>query len=178
MPISHATLRGHNEVGEVIAGPTDSPWGRTQEEGVELQVSVQSVDLFSAQSTMDEDAGITRTSLSLVVRLLSGTLLTIRRALGIPSAQLTGDLAAATPTTEVLAIKAGNIGFEEKHLYSIGAGPASTRRIAASRCMLTDMGPLQQSKTGWVLPVATWRILDPTVNFATPLAVLTITDAP
>lgn len=177
MPISHATLRGHNEVGEVTTGPVDNPWGRTQEEGVELQVSVQSVDLFSSQSTMDEDAGITRTSLSLMIRLISGTLVTLRRALGIPSAQLTGDLANATPTAEVLTIKAGNIGAELKHIYSIGDGPASTRRIAASRCILTDMAPLQQSKTNWLLPSATWRILDPTTNFASPLAVVTITDA-
>lgn len=160
------TARGHNEVGHVITGPTDVSWGKTQEEGVEIQVGVQSVDLFSAQSSMEEDTGITRTTLNFVARLIDAALQSIQRAFGIPDSEFTGDLEAATPTAEVLDFEAGLVGSQERELYSLGPGPASTRRIEVPRAKVSDLGPLQQSKTGWMLPQATWRALNPTSGHA------------
>ena len=63
MPTAQFRARGHSEVGHVESGPTDVSWGKTSEDGVEVQVNVTAVDLYSSQSTMEEDTGITRTSM-------------------------------------------------------------------------------------------------------------------
>lgn len=173
MPASAVNLRGHLEVGEVITA-TDTPWGKTQEEGVEVQVAVQSVELYSSQSTMMEDAGITRTGLSFVVRMIDSSLTTLRRLFGMPASALTGDLEAATPTAEVLSFNEGEIGSETKAIYSEGPGPESTRRFDMPECKLTSIGRLVQSKTNYMLPEATWAILNPSAGGYA----LRITDAP
>lgn len=171
MPASAAKIRGHSEVGHVEAPSTDVPWGRTTEDGVEMQLGVQSVDLFSSQSLMEEDTGITRVSIGLVIPLVYAELEVIKNAFGIPDASLTGDLSAGTPTQEVLALAPGDIGSQERALYSLGVGPVSTRRIDVPRAKVTDLGNLKQSKTGWMTPQATWRALAPASG-----PVLTITD--
>lgn len=153
------TGRGHTEVGHVDGG--DNSWGKTQEDGIEVQAAVTAVDLFSAQSTMEEDTGITRTSLSILIRLIDASLQSIQRLFGIPDSEFTGDLTAATPTAEVLDFEEGLIGSTERVLYSLGPGPSSTRRIDVPRAKVADLGSLAQSKVNWMLPQATWRVLNP-----------------
>lgn len=164
------TARGHTDVGHDDSG--DVSWGKTQEEGVEIQVAVNSVDLYSAQSTMEEDTGITRTSLSLVARLIDAALNVIQRATGIPDSEFTGDLTDPTPTSEVLDLEEGLIGSVERTIYSTGPGPTSTRRIDIPRAKVIDISSMAQSKVAWWLLTVTWRVLNPASGHA-----LRITDA-
>lgn len=162
--------RGHQEVGHVGAGPADVSWGKTSEDGVEVQMQVTAVDLFSSQSLMEEDTGISRVSMSLAMNLIHSELSVIADAFGIPAASLTGD-GATTP--ETLAIGQADLGAEERALYSLGPGPNSTRRINAPRAKVADLGNLVQSKTNWMQPAPTWRVLEPVGGGA----VVTIIDA-
>jgi hypothetical protein len=169
---ANAFTRGHSEVGHVASGPVDVPWGKTAEEAVEIQMNVTSVDLFSSQSKMEEDTGISRVSMSLAINGIDGALQNIGRMFGMPDTAFTGDLSASTD--EVLRFDQDDIGEEVREIYSLGAGAlASVRRVSAPRCKLTDVGPLAQSKTGWMVPSATWRVLNP--NTA-GVSVLTIRD--
>jgi len=162
MPTTGFRARGHSEVGHVDpSGPTDVPWGKTAEDGIDLQVNATSVDLFSSQSTMEEDTGITRTSLSIVARLIDAALQVFQRATGTPDSEFTGDLEDATPTAEVLDFEEGKIGSVERALYSLGPGPASTRRIDAVRSKVADIQSVSQSKVNWWTPTVTWRVLNP-----------------
>lgn len=172
MPAANAFVRGHQEVGHV-ASSTDVPWGKTAEDAVSIQMNVQTVDLFSAQSKMNEDTGITQIGMDIVIKGIDGALRNIQRAFGLPDSAFTGDLSNITPSDEVLEFNEDEIGETERAIYSEGPGPlASTRRIDAPRCKLVSVGALAQSKTGWMLPEATWRVLNP--GSSTP--VVTITD--
>lgn len=161
MPTSGFRARGHSEVGHVIAGPTDVPWGKTAEDGIDLQINVTAVDLFSSQSTMEEDTGISRMSLSIVARLIDAALQVFQRATGSPDTEFSGDLADATPTAEVLDFEEGLIGSVERAIYSEGPGPASTRRLDAVRAKVADIQSVSQSKVNWWTPTVTWRVLNP-----------------
>lgn len=172
MPGSGFHSRGITEVGHVVSGPTDTPWGETSEDGLQIQVATQSVDLYSAQSTMEEDTAITRTTLNMVIQIVNASLQELQRILGIPASAFSGDLEDATPTDEVLAFNPGEIGTEVLQLYALGTGPVTTRRIDVPRAKVADIGPLQMAKTGWMLPQATWRVLRPASGYA-----LQITDA-
>jgi hypothetical protein len=166
---ANATVRGHQEVGHVSAA-VDVPWGKTQEDAVTLQLNVTTVDLYSSQSKMPEDTGITQVGMQLTINSIDAALRNVGRVLGLPDSAFTGDLSA--DTNEVLAFADDTIGETERAIYSKGPGPLlSTRRIDASRCKLASAGPLSQSKTGWMLPTCTWNVLVPTTG-----NVLTITD--
>jgi hypothetical protein len=170
MPATNAFVRGHQEVGHVITGPTDVPWGKTAEEAVQLQMNVTTVDLFSAQSKMNEDTGITQVGMDIQINGIDGALRNVGRVFGLPDAAFSGTL----PAGEELKFEQNDIGETERHIYSEGPGAgASTRRISAPRCKLVNVGPLAQSKTGWFLPTATWRVLNPSAG----IPVVTITDA-
>ena len=171
MPATNTYQRGHTEVGHRSGSPvTDTAWGKTQEEGFQIQMSVTTVDLLSAQSKMEEDTGITRVTMDAVVNGIDGSLRNIGRMYGMPDSSFTGDVTSSTD--EVLSFNQDDIGEEERHLYSLGPGAAaSTRDIDIPRAKLSNAGPLVQSKTSWMTPVATWRILNPGTD-----PVLTITD--
>lgn len=168
---TNAFTRGHSEVGHVAAGPVDVPWGKAAEEAVELQFGVTTVDLYSSVGKLPEDTGITRVEGSLQINGIDGALQNIGRMLGMPDTAFSGDLSASVD--ELLQFDQDDIGEQERSLYSLGVGAlASVRRIAAPRCKLVDVGPLAQSKTGWMVPQARWRFLNPN----TGAAVLTIRD--
>lgn len=158
----NAYIRGHQEVGHVEDGPADVPWGKTGEEAIEIQMNVETVDLFSAQSKMNEDTGITRVGMDMVINGIDGSLRNIGRGFGMPDDAFTGDIDLGQ---EELAFNQNDIGEQERHLYSEGPGAfGSVRRIDVPRAKLANVGPLAQAKTGWMLPVVTWRVLNPGVD--------------
>lgn len=176
MPASNAYVRGHNLVGMKV-GATDTDLGRTAEDAVSLQMNVQSIELFSSQSLMAEDVGITQVGMDLNIKGIDGTLRNIGRLYGLPDDALTGDLVVGD-VDEQLDFNETGIGSTERYIYSEGPGPrSSVRRIAAPRCKVKNVGPLVQSKTGWMIPEATWGVLWPglTQEGATQ-PILTITD--
>lgn len=170
MPASNARQIGINEVGEVIAA-TDTSWGRTQEDGVTLQLTANTVDLMSGQAYMKEDSRLTSAQLQIVAALIFSELTNLKRIWGLPDDALTGDLSGGTATPEVLSILQSNLGTVEKALYVLGPGPVSTRRIDAIRCRASSFGELKMAKNAFTLPQATYEVLAPDSG-----AALTITD--
>lgn len=162
MAAADTPVRGHTVFGHAAAGPTRTAWGRTGEEAVTLQFAVTTVDLYSSQSKMPEDTGITRVESTLAVNGIDGSLTNIGRMLGMPdSSHNGGDLTALTD--EALDFNDDDVGEQERWLYSLGPGPLnSTRTIDAFRCKVSDVQPLMQAKTDWMLPQASWRMLRPT----------------
>jgi hypothetical protein len=168
---AEATVRGHQEVGFVISA-VDTPLGKTAEDAVSLQLDVTTIDLFSSQSKMPEDTGITQVAMKVDIKSINGAAKNIGRLIGLADTAFTGDLSA--DTNEVLTVEENTIGETERAIYSEGPGPLlSTRRIYAQRCKLASIGPLVQAKTGWMLPSVVWNVLNPTSG-----APLTITDTP
>lgn len=178
MPASAARLRGISEVGHITdptGAPTDVPWGKTQQEGVTLQLSTETVDLMSAQATMKEDSGLVSTAMQLVIRMITAELQLLQRLYGIPAASFSGDLEDVTPTPEVLSVAEGDLGSQEESLYVLGTGPASTRRVEAARCRVVDLGGLNFASTSYQTPEGTWEVLAPASGDVRPP--LEITDA-
>lgn len=178
MPIiGRRRLTGINEVGHVTdpeGTPTDVNWGNTKQEGVQLQLATSSIDLMSAQAKMKEDVTLTEASIQLQIALINADAQALQYLWGMPAAALAGDL-GGTPTPEVLTIQEGNLGTEERALYVIAPGPASTRRVQARRCRVADLGGLAFASTDYQTPEATWEVLNPTS--AMTQAPLVITDA-
>ena len=159
MAASNAYTRGHSEFGHIAAGPTDVPWGEAGEEAVQIQIAVQNVELHGAGSKSAFDVGITRADLDLVVNGIDGSLTNIHRFLGLATGDITGSLPASD---EVLSINAENIGEAVREVYSLGAGALSlVRRIEVPSAKPFNLGPLAQTKTGWMIPSVTFRCLNP-----------------
>lgn len=171
MPASGFRQRGISEVGHVTSVPADVPWGKTQEEGVTLQLSLSRVDLMSGQSNLMEESQVQSVSMELNIRLIEAQLELLKDALGAPDAKFAGDLEDVAPTAESLVLD-GTLGQVERTLYVLGVGPASTRRIQATRCVLLDPGAVQLAKSAYHLPTLSWRVLNPAAGDA-----VTITDA-
>lgn len=169
MPATGARLRGISEVGHVSG--SDVSWGATQEEGVELQLSLSRVDLRSGQSNLKLASDVTEVGAQLVIRMVESALQSLGRMLGLAAAKFAGDLQGGPATAESLIID-GTLGSQELALYAIGVGPASTRRIDAPRAVLTDPGSIQMAKNAYMLPGVTFELLEPAAG-----DFLTITDA-
>ncbi len=172
MPAANARLIGISEVGHVTAGPADSSWGRTAEEGVTLQLSTETVDLRSGQSYMREHVSLVLAAMQLVVNLVTASLTTFKNLWGIADSALTGDLVGGAPSAEVLTIGPTTLGSVERTLYVLGAGPAGARRVEAQRARVSSMGNISFAKNAYQTPTATWEVLAPDVG-----AALTITDS-
>ena len=171
MPASAQTLIGVNEIGEHDGSGTDTSWGRTQQSGAVLQMSVTKQTLMSAQAKMAEDNHISAVEMSVQFNGIFSELQNLQRMLGIPAAQFSGDL--DTPTQEVLTIDQASLGEVEKGIYVIGPGPSSTRRLEVAKALLGDIGDIEWSDENWILPQVSWDVL----NTADGTGVLTITDA-
>lgn len=172
MPASGFRQVGISEVGH-RDGAADVSWGNTQQDGLTVQLTAETIDLQSGQAFMRESVHLVAGRIQLVINLVGSELTALARAWGFPVAALTGDLTAATPTPEVLTITGNNIGTQERTLYALGPGPRSTRRIQAARCKVADLGNLSMASNAYMLPSATWEVLNP----PTGTAALTITDA-
>lgn len=163
MPAAAVRLIGITEVGHVddpTGTPSDVSWGNTTQDGVTLQLSTESVDLMSAQAKMKEDVNVVSASMQLVVNLVTTSLQRLQRLWGLPDAAFAGDLEDATPQAETLTIEEGNLGTQERALYVLGPGPASTRRVDAARCRVADLGGIQFASNAYQLPSATWEVLN------------------
>lgn len=170
MPASAQTLIGVNEIGEVDGG-IDTSWGRTQQSGAVLQMSVTKQTLMSGQSKMAEDTHISGVEMSVQFNGIFSELSNLQLMLGIPASQFAGDL--STPTEEILTIDQGSLAAVDKSIYVLGPGPNSTRRLDVANAALGDIGDLEWSDTEWILPQVTWDVL----NTADGTGVLIITDA-
>jgi hypothetical protein len=151
------------------------PWGRTTQDGVNLQLTAQTVELQSGQATMLEDVGLVSARMQFVIGLVVSELTALARLWGLPDSAVTGNLAPvapATPTAEVLAIAPNAMGTVERTLFALGPGPASTRRIEALRARVSALGGIQMAQNAFSLPTATWDVLAPAAGNA-----VTITDA-
>lgn len=173
--ITGQRLIGVNEVGETdaAASPADTTWGRTQQEGALLQLSVTKQTLLSAQAKMAEDTHVSSVEMSVQFNLIFSELEKIQLAFGIPAAQITGDLSDPSPTEEVLTIDQDSLASVTKGIYILGPGPASTRRVEAPVASFADAGDLAFGDTQWTLPQVTWDI----ENTDDGTGVLAITDA-
>src|SRR5687768_3172231 len=120
---------GTQEAGYVTGGTTLVPVSKTTKDGVDLQLNSTFVDAYGGMDVLPADSRQERGELTLGMTFLRADLTTFRFALGLPDGALTGDLSAGTPTAEVLAVDAGDIGSTRRHLYALGPGPASTRKI-------------------------------------------------
>lgn len=179
MAISNQRLIGINALGSFTGsdpGPfTDTAWGNTQQDGVQVQFNTESAELQSGQATMLESVNLVRASMSLVFALVVAELTVFQRLLGLPTSTFSGDLAAGTPVAEKITLGTGNLGTREDQLYIVGPGPASTRTVRGFRCRVSDLGELAFASNTFQTPGATWDVLVP--QGATPDPPLTIEDA-
>jgi len=160
MAKTDARLIGVSEVGHVAGGSTDTSWGKTQKDGVNVQLSLSRVDLMSGQSKLKQASHVTDVGVQLVFRMVESALQRLGYMLGLAAAKFAGDLTAGTPTAESLVID-GTLGSQELQLYAIGVGPASTRRVDAKRAVLSDPGALLMADNGYMLPSVGFDLLEP-----------------
>jgi hypothetical protein len=112
----------------------------------------------------------------LVINGIDASLENIQRAFGMPDTAFTGGPLPGTP--EVLEFLENDIGEAERFIYAEGPGPQSTiRRIEVPRTKLANVGSLNMASTEWMLPVTTWRALNPNTGVGGTTPVMTITDA-
>lgn len=161
MPADGVRLVGINEVGYVDGSSTDQPFGNTQQGGVVLALSPNTVDLMSAQAKVMEDVSLLEAAMELQVNLVEASLTAIQELFGIPSSSFDGDLEAATPTPETLDIAEGDLGTVERHIYVLTQGPSSTRRVDAPRAKVSGIGDLALGADAYQTPEATWQVLNP-----------------
>lgn len=159
MPTSQYRQIGVNEAGYVESG-SDTPFGNTQQEGVVLQLSTETADLMSGQAKVMESVNLVQASLELQIALVEAALQAVGELYGMPDANFSGDLTASTPTAERLDFDE-NMGTVERTIYALGPGPSSTRRIEGKRCRISDLGNLTMASDSYMLPQATWRVLNP-----------------
>lgn len=167
MPVEDARLVGIQEVGHVEdpgGTATDTPWGNTQQDGVEVQLSAENVRLQSGQAKMAENINLVTANMTLVFALVVSELTALQRLWGLPTAAFSGDLEAASPTPESLTITESNLGTREDALYILGPGPVSTRRVDARSCRVGDIGGVSFASNAFQTPQSSWEILNPSTG--------------
>lgn len=157
MAQTDARLIGVSEVGHVAGGTTDTSWGKTQKDGVSVQLSLSRVDLVGGQSPLKLASHVTDVGVQLVFRMVESALQRLGYMLGTAAAKFTGGLPSVA---EALVIDAG-LGSQELQLYALGVGPVSTRRIDAKRAVLSDPGALVMADNAYMLPGVTFNLLLP-----------------
>ncbi len=179
MPITNQRLIGINSVGSFTGadpGPfTDTAWGNTQQDGVQVQFNTETAELQSGQATMLESVNLVRASMGLLFAMVVAELQVFQRLLGMPVGAHVGDLSLPTPTAEKLTFTTSNLGSREDLLFIVGPGPASTRTVRAFRVRVSDLGEMAFASNTFQTPGATWEVLVP--QGATPDPPLTIEDA-
>lgn len=174
MPFANFFAFGTQEIGRMTgAGETTmTPVSKTTKDGVDVQLSVTFVDLYGGQDLLPADSKNERAELTLAASMVDSSLTAMVFALGLPTAALAGDLAAATPTQEVLSINAPQIGTAVGPIYALGPGPKSTRQIIVRRAQWQGVSGLGQKGNAHTTAQPTFRALTPTTG-----AAVTITDA-
>jgi hypothetical protein len=170
-----SVLRGITEVGEVAAGPTDVPWGKTLKNGAEVAHGAANLMTESGQDLYPVDSSPTGRTTQLTLRLLYSDLLVYLAAFGLPTGALTGDLQAGTPTAEVLSVLQSQMGTVERKLYLLTPGPKGPRRRVYERCKVRGEFREVLDRENNMAIEMTFDVLAP-ASAATP--VFTITDNP
>jgi hypothetical protein len=150
-------LHGITECGE--DNGTQVPWGATEQNGVSIAIDGEDVDVISGQAYVLEDSFPSTRAVTVTMRLQYSGLLNLQDALGLPSTALTGDLGAATPTDEVLAIEGGELATEEKKLYAIHPGPVSTRLWEFERCKQRGGFTMELASNDYIKLETSWGVL-------------------
>ena len=161
MPATNFMAFGSQEVGYVTGGNTLVPVSKTTKDGVDIQLNVTFVDLYGGTDALPADSKSERAELTAGMTLRNAELTVLKFALGLPDAALTGDLGGGTPTAEVLAVDASTIGSVRRHLYALGPGPASTRKIEIPNAQWQGVNGLGQKGNAHTTPQATFRALTP-----------------
>ncbi|HLM67715.1 MAG TPA: hypothetical protein VK358_09320 [Longimicrobium sp.] len=161
MPASKFYAFGTQEIGFVTGGNTLTPVTETTKDGVDIQLTAQFVDLYGGKDMLPADSKAERGELTLAATMKDASLTALKFALALPDAALTGDLSAATPTAEVLAIDASTIGSVRRHIYALGPGPSTTRKIEIPNAQWQGIGGLGQKGNAHTNPQPTFRALTP-----------------
>lgn len=139
---------------------TKTPWGYTSEEGARIVPTVARTEQRSGQSPAVLDSFVTQVGGQLQVRLLSGHLENLRRMMGLPTSQLTGDLSDATPSKEVLKVKGSLLGTEEQQLYVETMGPMGPRTYFFPRAKVASFPEQAHSRTEYFEPNANFDLYE------------------
>lgn len=176
MPAGISFVRGNSDFGRVISG-VDTSLADTGESGVPIGIEVTPLRLYSAQSKMPVDAGISQIGMRATPNIINLSLQNLAYAL-LEEAQFSGNL--LTPAIEQFEFQKDSIGESEGSIYSEGAGPlGSVRRIYMPRVVLVGLGQLNQGKTEWMQITPEYETLDPGDDVhGDPIAVCTVTDTP
>lgn len=166
-------LHGISEMGEWTAtsvtdgGATDTynadnvytrtAWGTTAEDGARITASVTRQELRGGQSPALLDSFITGVGGSVELRSVTANLETLRRMLGLPTADLTGDLPGSK---EVLLLTGSNLGSEEIALYIKTDGPVAPRYHYFPRAKVASFPELNFSRTNYFLPSASFDLYE------------------
>lgn len=164
MPINF--LRGNSDFGR-IASPTGKTAANivtgdktsladTAENGVPIGVQVSPIYLYTAQSKMPRDSGVTQVLFEARPEIFNLELENFAKALLEDSAYTAGP-----PKT--FNFRKDTLGESEGAIYSEGRGEASDkiRRLFAPLVRLTGLGDVVQAKTEWMAIRPTYTILDP-----------------
>lgn len=143
---------------------TLTSWGYTSEEGARIVPTVNRIEQRSGQSAAVLDSFIESVGGQLQVRMLSGHLENLRRMMGLPSAALTGDLSAGTPTKEVLQVTGATLGTEEQQLYLQTMGPLGPRTYFFPRAKVNSFPEMAHSRTEYFEPNAAFDLYEEEEN--------------
>lgn len=139
---------------------TETSWGFTSEDGARITPQVSTVVQRSGQSAVIVDSFISEAGAQLQVALLSGVLTNLKRLMGLPDAALTGDLAAGTPTDEILIVRGGELGTVERGIYIRTPGPLGPRTYYIPRCKVASFPELAHSRTEHFEPNAVFDVYE------------------
>jgi hypothetical protein len=127
----------------------------TAEDGVPIGVEISPIYLYTAQSKMPRDSGVTQVSFNATPTIMNTDLQNLAFALGEDSAY-----SAGPPIT--FNFRKDTLGEAAIAWYSEGkAGTGLLRRIFAPLSRLTGLGNLQQAKSAWMAINPTYTVLDP-----------------
>ena len=160
--ITNKRLIGINETGHFTGDDpgafTDTPWGNTTQDGVQIQLATTNAELQSGQAKMLESVSLVSANISLVFALVVSELQVFQRLWGMVTGDLTGGLPGVA---EKLTVGQASLGAREDRLYVEGPGPVSTRTARGFRCRVSDLGGMSFASNAYQTPGATWAVLNP-----------------
>ena len=140
---------------------TDTAWGNTTQDGVQIQLATTNAELQSGQAKMLESVSLVSANISLVFAFVVSELQVFQRLWGMVTGDLAGGLSGGTPVAEKLTVGQASLGAREERLYVEGPGPASTRTARGFRCRVSDLGGMSFASNAYQTPGATWAVLNP-----------------
>lgn len=164
MPISF--LRGNSDFGRItdpdgltaatISSGDKESLADTGEQGVPVGVEISPIYLYTSQSKMPRDSGVTQVRFEARPEIFNCELQNFSKV-------LIEDSAYAAGPPKVFNFRKDTLGESEGAIYSEGRGESSSaiRRLFAPLVRLTGLGDVVQGKTEWMACRPTYTILDP-----------------